>query len=266
MTLENRTESAFLTLTYDDQHLPEGGKTNYRDVQLFLKRLRKTMAKPENGGYNNIRFFACAEYGSIFKRPHYHLIVFGIKFKDAVIVGKSKFGENQWRSTSETLTQVWGKGNAEIGTVTTQSISYCASYVVEKITGKAAKQHYERTNPETGEIYDVPPEMARMSTNPGIGKPFFDKFKDDLWKGNVVHPIDRVTVALPTYFKRKLKELDVERYEALVEEQKQKLAQIDASLEQAGDSRYKIANRKEKLSKINIYRRAMKKQALAEGF
>ena len=34
-------DNCFLTLTYDDEHLPEDGSLNVRDVQLFLKKLRK---------------------------------------------------------------------------------------------------------------------------------------------------------------------------------------------------------------------------------
>ncbi len=73
-----------MTLTYDDEHLPindyvdsDGvihGKPTLRkrDVQLFLKRLRK------NYKYDNhIKYFCCGEYGGKTFRPHYHLIIFG---------------------------------------------------------------------------------------------------------------------------------------------------------------------------------------------
>ena len=70
--------NCFLTLTFDDLHLPASGSVNVRDVQLFLKRFRKALT------YRNmkIRFFACGEYGDKNLRPHYHLIIFGYDFAD----------------------------------------------------------------------------------------------------------------------------------------------------------------------------------------
>lgn len=65
----------FLTLTYDEEHVPrivEHGHYcfRYSDVQSFLKRLRASLDC-------RIRFFATGEYGEQFtKRPHYHLIIF----------------------------------------------------------------------------------------------------------------------------------------------------------------------------------------------
>lgn len=60
----------FLTLTYDNEHLPEDGELSKRDLQLFLKRLRKV-----NPG---IRYFAVGEYGSNYERPHYHAVIFNL--------------------------------------------------------------------------------------------------------------------------------------------------------------------------------------------
>lgn len=49
--------NCFLTLTFDDDHLPSDHSVHVRDVQLFLKRLRKSL------GDVKVRFFACGEYG-----------------------------------------------------------------------------------------------------------------------------------------------------------------------------------------------------------
>ena len=59
--------SMFVTLTYRRKFLPEGGSLSKRDLQLFLKRLRK---KDESV---KIRYYAVGEYGSQRKRAHYHL-------------------------------------------------------------------------------------------------------------------------------------------------------------------------------------------------
>lgn len=59
----------FVTLTYSDMDLPPGGSLQKRDLQLFLKRLRK------NTGLK-FKYFACGEYGEKFQRPHYHILIF----------------------------------------------------------------------------------------------------------------------------------------------------------------------------------------------
>ena len=41
----------FVTLTYDDNHLPEYNSLNYKHFQDFMKRLRKA--------HNGVRFYMC---------------------------------------------------------------------------------------------------------------------------------------------------------------------------------------------------------------
>lgn len=63
----------FITLTYDDQHLPKDGVTT-RDVQLFLKRIRIDLKRNHNFN-GELRFAAGSEYGSKTQRPHYHMLL-----------------------------------------------------------------------------------------------------------------------------------------------------------------------------------------------
>lgn len=101
----------FLTLTYDDQHLSFDSQGNgcvvKRDVQLFLKKLRKKTPK--------IRYYLVAEYGTRTYRPHYHVILFGIDATYADIIAGC-----------------WIHGNIFCGTVTIRSIKYCAKYHVNR--------------------------------------------------------------------------------------------------------------------------------------
>ena len=79
--------NCFLTLTFDDDHLPSDHSVHVRDVQLFLKRLRKSL------GDTKVRFFACGEYGAKNDRPHYHLIIFGYDFSDdRVLLRQTAYG------------------------------------------------------------------------------------------------------------------------------------------------------------------------------
>ena len=71
----------FLTMTYDDEHLPvvyDPATERVRatlvktDFQKYIKRVRKSI-HPQK-----IRYFACGEYGEETQRPHYHAIIYGI--------------------------------------------------------------------------------------------------------------------------------------------------------------------------------------------
>ena len=64
----------FVTLTYSDVFLPFNG-VEKRDVQLFLKRLRKVLDK----NYKcKIRYACFSQYGNKTHRAHYHLLIFGM--------------------------------------------------------------------------------------------------------------------------------------------------------------------------------------------
>lgn len=76
-------DMSFLTLTYDDEHLPKSKMLEYRDFQLFMKRLRKQL------NYK-VSYFVVGEYGNRnTKRPHWHLILFGLKKDDFLKVKKA---------------------------------------------------------------------------------------------------------------------------------------------------------------------------------
>ena len=79
MELKTSGSAIFVTLTYDDFHLPiddDGPTLRVRDVQLFFKRLRKDFPN------SRIRYLLSGEYGSKTSRPHYHAIIFGLSLSD----------------------------------------------------------------------------------------------------------------------------------------------------------------------------------------
>lgn len=162
-------ENAFITLTYDEEHLPKNGTLVLRDYQLFMKRLRK-LFQPQK-----IRFFHCGEYGDKYKRPHYHAILFNVNFADRQVFRKTVQGNVLY--TSETLKGLWPLGHSMIGSVTFESAAYVARYVMKKVTGKNADLNY--VNMETGEIRL--PEYTTMSRRPGIGRGYFDKYSSDIY-------------------------------------------------------------------------------------
>ncbi len=172
-------DNAFITLTYNDQHLPADRSLDIRTFQLFMKRLRKKINPLK------IRFYACGEYGETYGRPHYHAIIFGYGFPDKTR-WKETNGETLYRS--KLLEKAWtdpdtnkSLGYSSIGTVTFSSAAYVARYILKKINGKNADAHYECIHPETGEITQLKPEYTNMSRRPGIGSRWFDQYKTDVY-------------------------------------------------------------------------------------
>lgn len=136
-------------------------------------------------GDKKIRFFHCGEYGEKYGRPHYHAILFGIDFDDkqlhTIINGNRLY-------TSPTLEKLWPYGYSSIGNVTFESAAYVARYIMKKVTGDQADEHYSVINEETGEILYKQPEYTTMSRRPGIAAGWFEQYADD------VYPKDFVTV------------------------------------------------------------------------
>lgn len=191
--------NSFLTLTYNDENLPEDRNINKSEIQLFMKKLRKKMGK-------NIRFYACGEYGVACRncgesrikcncgnwvewlgRPHYHICLFNCEFEDKELF-KSRGGYNTYRS--EKLEQIWDKGYSIIGDLTFESAAYVARYVTKKMNNKKAEEHYEEVDKRTGEIKYRNPEFALMSRGgkdgKGIGHGWYEEFKNDIYNQDFV--------------------------------------------------------------------------------
>lgn len=162
-------DNSFLTLTYDDSHLPPNNSLVLSDFQNFMKRLRKSIAP------KRVRFYHCGEYGEETKRPHYHALLFGHDFAD-----KKFFSERSSNRiyTSDSLSRLWPQGFSVIGSVTFESAAYVARYILKKVTGDKAKGYY------SGRL----PEYTTMSRRPGIGSGWFNTYKTD------VYPADRIIV------------------------------------------------------------------------
>lgn len=191
-------QNSFLTLTYDDEHLPSDGFLNYEHFQLFMKRLRKRLGK--------LRFFMCGEYGENTDRPHYHALLFGFR-PDDLVRANSVYSADPVHD-SPAIRQIWGKGNISIGEVTYASARYCAVYATKKITGDRAKDHYAWLNYATGEITYREPEFARMSLRPGIGADWLKRFYPDLYlSGAASVVIDGQRRSIPRYFHQSMQEI-----------------------------------------------------------
>lgn len=135
--------NCMLTLTYDNEHLPSDRLVSKRDLQLFIKRLRKAIAPVK------IKYFACGEYGSRFSRPHYHILIFGWRPDDLVLLS----GQNDLFNSAFVF-DIWKKGFVSVGLdVSAKSARYVAKYFQKNIA----------------DFEDGKNAFLLMSNKPGIG-------------------------------------------------------------------------------------------------
>lgn len=172
--------NCFITLTYRE---PAPKDLSLRDVQLFLKRLRKTGAE--------FRYFIVGEYGPKNRRPHYHGLLFGWMPPDGVFAGG---GSGKERFRSDVLQTVWSHGYVMFSPVNKQTIGYCVNYMAKDGDGYAGL---------------VKPFQV-MSRRPGLGRPYFERYwKDAASRDEVV--IDGKPVRMPKYYLGLLGKKDPDR-------------------------------------------------------
>ncbi len=172
--------SCFITVTYDDTHLPADRSLHVEHIQAFVKALRRRIPQ--------FQYFLCGEYGTRTLRPHYHLCLMGYDFaKDREKYTKTKTGDQLY--TSQTLNAAWPHGTHNlIGDLTQQSACYVASYVNKKYRGSAADRHYRTLFIEDGiaTVHQLKPEFATMSRRPGLGTAWFNKYHTDVYPSDEV--------------------------------------------------------------------------------
>jgi hypothetical protein len=179
--------SAFLTLTYRNEDLPPGGTLVKRDFQLFMKRYRKSLD-------HKIKFFMCGEYGDRNARPHYHVIVYGHDFADKKYFSSNRRGDKYY--TSAELGSLWRLGHNVIGAVTFDSCAYVARYLLKKVTGKLADDHYSVID-GNGEVFQRLPEYTDQSN--GLGKLYYERFFREVYTHDSV-VINGKEVRPPKYY------------------------------------------------------------------
>lgn len=174
-------KSAFITLTYSDEFVPENMCLVKKDLQLFLKRLRKELSRIADQRYDNgklkpfpLKYFACGEYGETTSRPHYHLIMFGID-----------------KRYEDVLLDCWHMGMIDIGSVTKDSIQYVCGYVMKKYNGDVQKQVFG----------DRPPQF--MVCSKGLGGRWLQDNKKQLLD-NCGITMSGKPIGIPKYYRYKL--------------------------------------------------------------
>lgn len=163
-------DNAFVTLTYSDENLPEGETLVPKDLQLWLKKLRKDIEPLR------LRFFGVGEYGDRSSRPHYHVALFGYP---PCSRGRTDHRRKSCCESCDRVHATWGLGGVDVGTLTAESASYIAGYVTKKLTNGDDPYVQEKLNGRH-------PEFARMSRRPGIAAGFSDEVASSLLQHDLV--------------------------------------------------------------------------------
>lgn len=232
----------FITLTYDDVHLPIAEKielpknkknpngkiyendgtwtgTLYEQHMItFLNTLRKDF---ERRGYEGIKYFYCGEYGEKTHRPHYHIILLHcpLEIKEFYNCHVDTNYKAHWKSHQ--LEKWWKYGILDIAELEWSCAAYVARYCAKKISFDTDKTEYY----ENGKM----PEFIRMSK--GIG---FDYFKENLHK---IYDTDEIIMRTvqgnigsakpPKAFDRKLEQINPEMLEKIKESRKKAQERAD---------------------------------------
>jgi len=201
------TNNCFITLTYDDTHLPSDRSLHYRDFQLFIKRLRKRYSTTKIG------YYMAGEYGESFGRPHFHACLFGIDFHDKKLWKRTSSGSLIYRS--QDLETLWPFGYSSIGDVNFESAAYVARYIMKKQTGKESEKYYQYSDLETGEIVQMTPEFNKMSLKPAIGLNWYKKYKNDVFPHDYV-VLRGQKIKPPKYYDKLYKNDNPYEYEKII--------------------------------------------------
>lgn len=128
----NSLSSNFVTLTYSNENLKFPGKKAHarnfatlhtRDVQLFFKRLRKADSKTRSAEMRRaypIKYICAGEYGTRYKRPHYHLLVFNATQTGII---------SAWSVNDRPL------GELYFGEVNQSTVGYTVGYIAQAAEG-----------------------------------------------------------------------------------------------------------------------------------
>ena len=113
---------------------------------------------------------------------------------------------------SATLDQLWGHGFASIGELTFDSACYCARYILKKITGEHADDHYQGRKPE----------YTTMSRRPGIGADFYNQYREDLYNHDRCVITDKFLCKPPRFYDRMFEAHSPDRFNLIKEARRQK--------------------------------------------
>lgn len=190
---KNSEHNYFITLTYDDNHLPIANNIILGDKiwentgaiswfegtlweehwEKFKKDLRNHLQNHKH--HTGMQYYMCGEYGENTHRPHYHAILMNCpldvnQFYDFHIDERYKM---HWKTPE--LEKLWPNGMIDVAEVEWSSAAYVARYCMKKLHTKNIKEYCEE-----GKL----PEFTRMSRK--IGRKYYEEHKNEIYKNDEV--------------------------------------------------------------------------------
>lgn len=166
----------FITLTYDERHVRRTAdgrlSLRFRDVQLFLKRLRKAK--------HYAKYVCVGEYGGQTKRPHYHMLLWTDCRPDLL--------EKFWVSSKDGSRM----GTIHVGHISMRSAMYTLKYIIQP------KQRQEDGLEKTRAQFSKGLGLAYLTTA------VYEYHTADYEKPILTSVIDGRVVALPRYYRYKI--------------------------------------------------------------
>lgn len=172
--------NSFVTLTYDDNHIPvsSSGHVTLRktDLQKFMKRVRRNLEYHYGIKNNAFRYLACGEYGDSFGRSHYHICFFGLSTEILQKITK----------------KVWKFGLCDIGVLTSGGVRYVCKYLTKNIPTNEVKKLREK--------YGV--ENPFVVHSFGLGKDWINKNIQKIADDNFMFNLNGKLCFYPKYILR----------------------------------------------------------------
>lgn len=184
-----KNRSAFVTFTYDDNHLKFKDNAllptvDNLEVHKYIDNIRhkvKKMSILPKGCVKDFSFFGCTEYGDSFQRPHAHFLFFGLDFLEM---------KNLFVST-------WKNGSIKSLPILQGGIRYVCDYMTKNFNGELAEIEFDDTNRE----------RPRIFTSKGLGFDFFYAHRNEISSTGIVK-IGSRSVPVPIYYKNLFQKYD----------------------------------------------------------
>lgn len=227
---------AFVTLTYDDKsyiHLYNKEKddyvADYRDLQLFLKRLRQNIYRKYNIRHE-FKYLATTEYGGENGRIHYHILFFGLDFQNNEL----------------DIFKAWNMGITDCKPIDTsgKAINYVLKYMTKDEVRSKKKYNFGKN------------EEAYIKYSKGLGKGFIDENINFIYEHQGCYDRgDGVLISLPPYWCNRLRLKPIVSYNDTRKEMiaknwnKRKVSNWwEISKEEAMQYKYDLSVKKEKIA------------------
>lgn len=148
--------SAFVTLTYADEQMPDGGNLRPAHTRNFVSRLRRLLK--EDGP--SVRYYLVGEYGRETGRAHYHASIFGL---DPCWNGRTDHRRVVCCPTCSVVQAAWShngvaRGGVHVEYFSATTAQYVAEYTVDKLWSSGEDRR-------KGRVW----EFSRCSNRPGLG-------------------------------------------------------------------------------------------------